>query len=330
MPVFLNFARERYLNFASRKNPNPPLSNPIFPTSEAYPHGALSRSFQLPNFTNLASFTTNTQNTASADIIITPTGKDPQAILWLHSPEGITRSLIRSAVETETEYRKLVGSDAVSAPQRIGIYQVRTLERLQALISKNAEKNTVPRPENRVRMKPGHVPLPPAPLIPASPPPPLTEVDFETYIAPLFDNGWQMSGIRTRGDVNFKGLSSLARAYRFTTYSAARHFLQAAVALMPAPVPGSVAGVRIEMHSTPSFYEVSLESMSELAPGALQKYGISLADARFAIEVENEISKNWAEHVDASAASPRFIPKTLEELWNRRPSPKPRPYLVYP
>ncbi|KAJ7783942.1 hypothetical protein DFH07DRAFT_764312 [Mycena maculata] len=131
----------------------------------------------------------------------------------------------------------------------------------------------------------------------------LTEADVETYIAPLVKNGWAVRAIPSPiplitfnrisnlNDLHealpFTNLPSLARIYHFTTETAAKQFFHAAVATISAlPV-----GVRITCYSTWGLSQVMLRSISELAPHKL-KYGISLADVHFAIDLENEFYKN--------------------------------------
>lgn len=63
--------------------------------------------------------------------------------------------------------------------------------------------------------------------------------------------------------------------------------------------------------------------MSELAEGAPKKYGISHADVRFAIAVENEFLKNWAGRAELVApAHGGDVPSSMEEVWNYKPSLK--------
>ncbi|KAJ7737634.1 hypothetical protein DFH07DRAFT_966449 [Mycena maculata] len=53
-----------------------------------------------------------------------------------------------------------------------------------------------------------------------------------------------------------------------------------------------------------------------LAPGPPHEYGPSLADARFAIQLDNEVAKNWTSRADTSVPRPLLVPKTVKELWN--------------
>ncbi|KAJ7783959.1 hypothetical protein DFH07DRAFT_789704 [Mycena maculata] len=283
------------------------------------PRGALVQMFQFPNFNDLLAFSEISQDAPAGDIIISTMGKNLKARVWLHSPEGVTRELIRCAVETEMDYRKVVGVDAVPAPGRGSRFRFRSLATLQALITKCTEKSRRPAPAgNRVPIQP--VLLPAVPPIPNSPLPSITEADLATYILPLLMNGWSIMGPPdTDISVPFGWVPCLARAYRFTTHSVARRFLRAAAAVMPSPTLGSLAGVHIQTHSTPGLHEVRLRSVSELAPGAPKNYGISLADVHFAVDVDNEFYRNWVGLANNTILTDRGVPRSTEEVWTKSP-----------
>ncbi|KAJ7783945.1 hypothetical protein DFH07DRAFT_789689 [Mycena maculata] len=274
--------------------------------------GVLRRNLKFSKFKDLVAFVENPQNVPVGNLNILPT---LIANVGLHSPEGVTRSLIRSAVETETEYRKLAGSDVIEAKVPRGKSQPSSVEKVRTVMAQPARK---PSPPVAARAKIDFVPLPPAPPIPAFPAPPLTDVDLATYIAPLIANGWfiRVTSITSKGWAATKGVRSLARAYRFNDSASARQFLTAVVTMMPAPNPESLAGVEVNLAMMEAPARVTITTCSELAPGAPHKYGPSLADVRFAIDLENEVAKNWAGRVDPSAVTPRFVPKTLEDMWN--------------
>ncbi|KAJ7735644.1 hypothetical protein DFH07DRAFT_843484, partial [Mycena maculata] len=251
-------------------------------------------------------------------LIVPHLGRYPRVHLLLHSSEGITRSLIRSAVEAEMDYQKVVSGDSVPKPRRFTKFTIQTFGQLEAELAKMAKHHRLPLPYSPKLARIEPVLLPPAPPIPVSPPPLLAVADLKTYIRPLIKNGWRINGLPPRADtVPFNDFRCLARTYRFTTYSTARHFLHAVVAVMPPPMPGSLGGVHAELRSTRGVPEVLLFSISELASDAPKKYGISLADVRFAIDLENEVHKNWvglAHNTGAVFGSP--VPTTLKEMLN--------------
>ncbi|KAJ7735631.1 hypothetical protein DFH07DRAFT_967099 [Mycena maculata] len=279
--------------------------------------GAFSRTFEFPNFENMVSFIGKTRDAPTGHILIVPhLGRYPRAHLWLQSPEGVTQSLIRSVVEAEMDYRKFVSAGSVPEPRRFTKFTIQTFGQLEAEIAKMAKHHRLPLPYSP---RPGRiepVTLPPAPPMPASPPPLLAVADLETYIRPLINNGWRIKSLPNRAHtVQFNDFRCLARQYCFTDYSTARNFLYAAVAVMPPPVPGSLGGVHVELRSTRGVPEVILFSISELASDAPKKYGISLADVRFAIDLENEFHKNWVERADTTGVVfPSSVPTTVEEM----------------
>ncbi|KAJ7743696.1 hypothetical protein DFH07DRAFT_1063525 [Mycena maculata] len=280
--------------------------------------GTLARTFLFPNFKNVVSFTEITRDVLAGDMFIDPTlGENLVVSVSLHSPEGLTRSVIRSAVEAETEYLKLVSGVEMPSQATDGPFKVSSLGWLEALLAEQAAKSVPPPPDPvRVPIKP--VPLPTVPPIPASPPPSVTTGDVKTYIAPLIKNGWAIRAVSpTHHGHGLSGLPSLARAYRFTTPSAARNFLHAAVALMPVSTPGTLAGVRIKTHSNwdQDIFKVFIWSISKLAPNAPFKYGISLADVCFAIDVDNEFYRNWVGCADNVVFPDRYIPKSAMDVW---------------
>ncbi|KAJ7783939.1 hypothetical protein DFH07DRAFT_789683 [Mycena maculata] len=71
--------------------------------------GLLTRHFKFRSFQDLVTFVGNPMKVPSGNVSYIP--PTLTAIVRLHSPEGATRSLIRSAVETEMAYRDFIGSD---------------------------------------------------------------------------------------------------------------------------------------------------------------------------------------------------------------------------
>ncbi|KAJ7757195.1 hypothetical protein DFH07DRAFT_1060640 [Mycena maculata] len=63
---------------------------------------------------------------------------------------------------------------------------------------------------------------------------------------------------------------------------------------------GSLGGVCLRLNPMGVPPRILVQSVSRLAPGAPRRYDPSLADIRFAIELENEVAK------------------TMEDLWNFR------------
>lgn len=149
-----------------------------------------------------------------------------------------TRSLIRHAIETETEYQKIVGSGVSVENKR---FKIKSPEKLQELLD-NWKPRARPSPLPLVSVT--SVALPPAPAAPVSPPPSITDADVETYIKPLVKNGWLVGGIRG-GFLNFESRPAMAnhpalsRAYRFHDYTSARDFLHTVVTTISAPTPHS-------------------------------------------------------------------------------------------
>lgn len=235
----------------------------------------------------------------------------------------------------------IVGVDR-PAPRPRKAYHVMSHEHLLSVSKNTKYPPDYPPPPALVPILP--IKLPPAPPMPTSFPPALTEADLRTYIRPLIANGWVIGSIsqfsqRQEDRALLKYEPSLHRAYHFTDYSSARHFLHTAVAAIPAPRAGSLVrcfppasdkcrdsspspsqtGVDIKLGFTltPGFlHKVSFWLISELAPDARRKYGISLADVHFAINLENEVSQNWVGRANTGSFHYRWVPKTMDELWN--------------
>ncbi|KAJ7083239.1 hypothetical protein C8R44DRAFT_822587 [Mycena epipterygia] len=277
------------------------------------PGFVLTRVFHFPSTKDLVTFSENTRNlSSSAGISVAST----TFRIDIRS-RTLNRSLIRHAIEAETEYQKIVGS-GVSAVLKQRFRKIYTPESAQALLD-NYKSRDRPSPLPLVPITP--VLLPPAPAAPVLPPISITDADVETYIKPLVKNGWLVGGIRG----GFSGIQSrsalsghpaLSRAYRFRDYTSARDFLHAVVAASTASAPASHSFAGFELRFG-TFPFVGLWSISELAEGAPKKYGISHTDVRLAIAVENEFLENWAgraEHL-ANTHSGK-IPSSMEEVWN--------------
>ncbi|KAJ7661174.1 hypothetical protein B0H17DRAFT_1337237 [Mycena rosella] len=282
---------------------------------EGSPQHGLSflwRRFVVPSPKELGALCEHTRN-KPCDIELFP---NLETKIFLRSPDGVTRSMIRHALELETGYQNL----CPAAPGRYVApkFHVTSSDAAQALA-----QTTKPRPPTSISDSP-IVPasLPSPPSAPSSPPPSITEADLEKYVQPLITNGWMVSPVSANraGSKNpLKGQPSLNRIYKFHDYSSAHDFFLAVIPAIPAPIPNSPAGVRIR--SSPNSPTVQLTLISELAQDTSQthKYGISHADLRLAIEVETEFMKNWAGKAD-NTAFPRTVPTTMEQVWNGRRS----------
>ncbi|KAJ7661191.1 hypothetical protein B0H17DRAFT_1212302 [Mycena rosella] len=222
--------------------------------------------------------------------------------IFLRSPDGVTRSMIRQALELETGYQNI-------CPATPAGYKASPASHVLFRIS----NRTCPAPFATAR--------------PALSPPSITEADLETYVKPLVTNGWILSPVgpsRVGPSSPLRGQPSLNRVYKFHDYSSAHDFFLAVAAVIPAPRPNNPrTGVR--MRSSPNFPTVQLSLISELAQDVLQtrKFGISHADVRFAIEVETQFMKNWLGKAD-NTGFPRTAPTTMEQVWNcgdARPPP---------
>ncbi|KAJ7783560.1 hypothetical protein DFH07DRAFT_191748 [Mycena maculata] len=303
--------------------------NPPNPGEKA--RGSLRRILKFPKFKNLIEFIVHRRNARAGSISVFPNlGRSLIAEVWLHSPDGVTPSLVRNAVKTERRYRKLNGGDRFAA-LKIRKYEIMTPRWLRDLEVRETERaRRLPPPSPRAHIFP--VPLPPSPPIPPFPSPALTDADLETYLAPLITNGWVVRALNGRhiNDVLKRHLC-LTRAYHFANYGRARRFLQTVVEMASSRPRSPVGGlhfpslrsrttvqdrVGVRMDSATSPMRVTVWLISKLGPDAPKKYGPSLANVHFAIELENEIYANWAGRVDTSAVSPRFVPKTAEELWS--------------
>ncbi|KAJ7452679.1 hypothetical protein B0H11DRAFT_2327026 [Mycena galericulata] len=291
------------------------------PNSEAPVRGALTRTFKFPALEGLVEFSQNTRDLSGASISV---ARNLDTDIHFPSSGSLTRDQIRLAFYSEIEYFKILGYDAPAPytnpkPQSriMSLENMRTAE--QTVKSKRKQK-----PRHPVRVPIVTASLPPPPPIPAILPPPLTDADLETYIKPLVAAGWTLVGPKAllRYPKTQEALQDhlcLHRRYHFTDYNAARHFLHAAIAAIPR-TPSSFAGVDVRLRSTatPGVYTVVCWAISELAPEAPTQYlyGISLADVRFAINVENVITNNWAWRAESNPLNKdAWVPKTVEEMW---------------
>ncbi|KAJ7452688.1 hypothetical protein B0H11DRAFT_2072604 [Mycena galericulata] len=292
-----------------------------YPEEKAY--STLRRNFTFPTIEGLIKFCQNTRHVAGATITIC---RKLETAIALPPPEGLTRSDIRAALETEKEYMNIVGADFSVLPLgREHPTRIESLKKMQRIQRRQKPSHDSPA---RIKKVVPIVPtsLPPLPPAPGSPPPALTDADLETYLKPLLASGWTIRGPRIllRSQETQEALlhhRCLHRLYHFFDYASARDFLHTALTLMPAPQAESLAGVdiRLRRQPTPGVYQILVWSISELAPEAPKKYGVSLADVRFAIELENEIYKNWLGRAQTSPHEPRLaVPDTLEDLYESR------------
>ncbi|KAJ7437255.1 hypothetical protein B0H11DRAFT_2108307 [Mycena galericulata] len=278
-------------------------------------HCSLWRTLRFPTLEAVAQFSQYTFNVLGTNIDVF---RNLDIDVRHPASKSLTRDQVRLAYETESEYAKIVRVD-LPLPPVSKSHRVPSLEKMRSI-----EKNIKPQGGTDPLNFPFAVAtLPPAPPQPGIPPPPLTNEDLEIYIKPLALAGWSIVAPRVfrrypQMQEAFKGCPSLHRRYHFTDYTAARSFLHRVITVIPAYRPDSFAGVDVRLHSesTPGWYTVFLWSGSELAADAPKRYGISLADVRFAIEIENEIRKNWAGRAETSAFQDKvsWVPNTVEEL----------------
>ncbi|KAJ7744295.1 hypothetical protein DFH07DRAFT_943071 [Mycena maculata] len=299
-------------------------SHPIKPENRPKVHGILKRDLEFSNFQDWAAFAENLRNVPTGDLSLFPTLK---GTVRLHSPEGVTRRLIQSALETETAYRAFVGGGGWREAKGRGYYDVVLMQVRKIMDMRDPNFLDKLYPDTRVNqplrpslIKIEPVSLPLAPPIPASPAPALTNADLETYVAPLIGNGWMIRGMMEPTVLG--GRPSLTREFYFNDNASARQFLSAVVGMIPVPRSNRrpLAGVGVHLY-TMEAPKVVVASLSAIAASASHEagYGPSLADVRFAIELENEVAKNWAGRVDTtSAPRNRFVPKTTEDLWTHK------------
>ncbi|KAJ7456924.1 hypothetical protein FB451DRAFT_1275254 [Mycena latifolia] len=284
-------------------------------------HPDLRRTFDFRSTKELVAFSQNTRN-VPANITVSP---HLSARFYLNSQEGITRSVIRLAIETGAEYQKICPDAAVRTDT---FFHPKSLKAFAAAFSERKPRDHPPAPQNHAPIV--SVALPSLPPAPALRPPSITQGDLETYIKPLVANGWYIESIPFKGlftdnraakaNFHLPGNPSLHRVYRFHDYASAKDFFIAVVAAIPEPTHG-LAGVKVQLFKDRC--TVHLVSFSKLSEGARpykrKRFGISHTDVRFAIEVETEFIKNWAGRADNTAISSRRAPKTMQDVWKRRP-----------
>ncbi|KAJ7452680.1 hypothetical protein B0H11DRAFT_2072572 [Mycena galericulata] len=288
------------------------------PSSEVQARGSLRRFLNFPKLEGLVKFSQNTRDIPGANISVS---RNLDTGLQFRSPERLTRDQIRLAFATEIEYLKIVGPD-MPAPVVKPSFRITSLNQMHSREQATYSQRQYPAaPPETVPIAPS--PLPPAPPDPGISPPPLTAADLETYIKPLVAAGWSIVGPPVlhryrETQLALKGRLCLHRVYYFTGYTAARHFMHAATAAIPVRAPGSFAGVDILLRATaaPDVYSVAFWSLSEFAAPDNKRYGISLADVRLAIEMENEITINWAGRTQCRPLyKGAWVPDTMEEMW---------------
>ncbi|KAJ6490462.1 hypothetical protein DFH09DRAFT_1377339 [Mycena vulgaris] len=271
--------------------------------------GALRRDFHFASTAELLMFSEKTRNLLSGNIALSRDFSG--CIVQLSSLDGVTRSMIRLAMEYQAEYEKIVGQD-YSIPKVPSLYHVKSLEKAVKLLGQ-PDKSPAP-PKTLTPLEFSFLPSPP-PTPASSPPPSITESDLKTYIQPLVANGWSLVGVPVAA---LAGVPFLHRIYFFHDYLSARLFLDTVVAAIPAPVPDSAAGIYLRLREYDSSTAVKIWSAGELAEGAPKKYGISHADVRFAIAIENEFAANWAGRANNVALSTTQLLRTMQDVWNYR------------
>ncbi|KAJ7621123.1 hypothetical protein FB45DRAFT_928438 [Roridomyces roridus] len=296
---------------------------------------ALHRVLRFPSFEHLVKFTHATRSLSGGTITVFP---NYDADIYLQSPEGVTRTLIRLAVETETAYLSTVGTALPGVPYVKPFYKVMSLEYMHFMTSQlKINHGPVPPRAQKVLVPPENLRLTPAPPVSAAwPHQPLVKKDLRLYLRRLVCSGWAIMPLKTRAP-ELQGLPSLYRAYYFRDYATAREFFHMVVSRMPVPAQGSEEGVEVRLvYAWTQFpYKVCVWSISELDTSALPsaddlvpppspsasriptatRYGISHADIRFAIQLESEVITQWAGKADRSATRNRWFPTKLWQIW---------------
>ncbi|KAJ6525446.1 hypothetical protein DFH09DRAFT_1095653 [Mycena vulgaris] len=209
-------------------------------------------------------------------------------------------------MEYQAEYENIVGPD-YPVPKVASRYHIKSLERAVALLAQPAK--SPPPPPILTPLEFSSLPSPP-PTPASSPPPSITESNLKTYIQPLAANGWSLVGLQA---ATLAGIPTLRRIYFFHDCLSARLFLDTVVAAIPASTPDSLAGVQVRLRELDPSTSVKIWSTGELAEGAPKKYGISHADVRFAIAIENEFAANWAGRASNVALSNPQLLDTMDK-----------------
>ncbi|KAJ7452702.1 hypothetical protein B0H11DRAFT_2072655 [Mycena galericulata] len=288
------------------------------PYPEVKATSSLKRSFTFPSVDGVVKFSQNTRDAKDALISVF---RNLEYDVALSPPEGLTRSDIRVAFQTEKEYLNSVGTDSpVPSERKLNVSPVESLKAMERIQHKKRPFRKVQAdPKELVPIVPGS--LPPLPPAPGSPPPSITQTDLDTYLKPLLAGEWTVGGPRLirHHHITQQALlrhPALHRVLLFTDYATARDFLHTAITMIPTPTPGSLGGVELRLRQAPGHYRVSIWSISELAPGAQKPYGISLADVRFALQLEDEVNKNWIGRAQNSKRVHHAVPNTMEDVWN--------------
>ncbi|KAJ6628011.1 hypothetical protein B0H10DRAFT_1993261 [Mycena sp. CBHHK59/15] len=238
--------------------------------------------------------------------------------VFVTSPLGVTREQVRAALQAEAEYQKLPSSDTAKAYMAQPQNQLLTRAALATAATYAGEvrsqaKTTLPTPA-LTAFAPQPLPAPPA--APADPPPSITEADLRAYIAPLMANAWYPTTVRTSRRIPLR--PALRRIYVFADHAVAWEFAAAVVEMLPERTEDAIVGPEFRMRRTAHGAEVAVTSVSKLAEGERQKYGISHNDVRFAIELENMFVDKFSARAQNLNASEFRVPTTMDELWDLR------------
>ncbi|KAJ7100038.1 hypothetical protein B0H15DRAFT_505999 [Mycena belliarum] len=240
---------------------------------------------------------------------------DHSARVELSSPEGVTRSVLRAALEVETEYQKTCPD--TPAPAVPELFQLSSPSALQVYLDQKHGRTPSPSTPREP------VALPSPPPAPAMPPPSVNENDVETYLKPLLLNEWHIGTsqkLRSKSETETgTGTSemdicpALRRTYRFVDATSAKEFFHNIV--IPALHKTPLAGANLK---TTGKFTIDINSSSILAaPGPQgQKQGVSLVDVRFAIELEAEFNKNWAKQHSLPLVSSPGLPEDVKSVWD--------------
>ncbi|KAJ7689389.1 hypothetical protein B0H17DRAFT_636532 [Mycena rosella] len=177
----------------------------------------------------LAAFTASTRNAPLGSISVF---RNLMTEVQLRSHKGVTRSVIRLALEAETEYQKIVGSD--SRPPAEPDFKVMTLQQAQSLILRKPLHRRAPpvlSPSYLSHSPPRRPPRVPAALDHRGRPQNIHRAPRSKRLA-----RGGIKPMRKRFNEATKALRNspcLHRIYHFTDYPSARQFLTAIVAAIP-------------------------------------------------------------------------------------------------
>ncbi|KAJ7141409.1 hypothetical protein C8R44DRAFT_763370 [Mycena epipterygia] len=273
----------------------------------------LQRNFRFRNLKEMEKFSNKTREWLGfVSFCQTPRFSHPEFTLKFPSVT-LNRGLVRLAIEAETEYEKIVGSNfCVPVPKDVHWVMTPPTKELDEFWENSPRVLENLAPIRRVS-------LPCAPPASVWPLPPIEEADIKTYLAPLVANGWSVESI-SRKVFNLRGRPALCRVYSFPDFTSARDFVHSVIAVVPDPRVCSYESVELRMdRENPS---VKVGSISE-DKRRVKRFAISYTNVRFAIQVENIYLENWAGRPgEDTAAETRNLPANMDQFWDTRSSEK--------